>query len=403
MFYAVNVLSSKGRLSAAWVAAYFDRRLSKHDIQQVSIEETVKSIETGEVPELALRTSSHILLGLSKILFRKTKILYDECKELFITVKRKSPVDPQQSQKISKTEITYPISLFKYVNLPAHYATANAEVSEVEIGRGTVDGMISNLEYSISLNNISLTLAETLSDIHSTEESEIVVNNTMEEHTISEIKMQEDEMLPNISAISHYEPSHMADTLLKIPEKETARKRTVESHEKVKKVKYENSTEVENKNIKPAKMQPVKIRSHLIPEKLRDIYTLIQSTPVEEKENKTQEQSIANISSVSQAVNSRSSFNESFNESFNHIESTSIEIPRRESVLAIPADEPSFLLMNNADLDGIMSEGSSSIDLESSDIRKKTQSFIHMLRKISEGTLRAVQPVPYGSIAVEVI
>lgn len=386
MFYAVNVLSSKGKLSAPWVAAYFDRRLSKQDIIQVNIEETVNSIESGEIPELALRTSSHILLGLSKILFRKTKILYDECRELFITVKRKS-AEPQ-TKKTAKAEITYQIDLFKYVALPI-YNTKDTDTSqsiaEIEIGRGSVDGLISNLEYSISLNNISIPQAESiLENIDSTQTS------------IHKIEKKDDFIYQNISGISQGHISYIEDTFLGSPEK-----RKSSDHLYIKKHKEQKddlTIEIENKFIQGIKCRLDKEMRMRIPDRLESIYRAIQeairsSTSVLDSHYGT-------LSLNSLRTDGPESLNQSFAKSFKQIEEDSIEVPRNTSIIDMPVENISYLGTLNSRPESSLDEILAHIKAEEKDIRKKTECFIRLLRHITEGTVRARQPVPYGPIEI---
>lgn len=83
MFYTADLLAKKGRLSVVWLAAHIDRRLTKQDVANASIEEAVRVVVGGQIPALALRTSSHILLGLSRLFLRKTKLFYDDCTSAF--------------------------------------------------------------------------------------------------------------------------------------------------------------------------------------------------------------------------------------------------------------------------------------------------------------------------------
>lgn len=388
MFYAVNILSSKGKLSAAWVAAHFDRRLSKSDIQQVNIEETVKSIEGGEIPELALRTSSHILLGLSKILFRKTKILYDECKELFISVKRKDPSSTNIPERTSKSQITYPIDLFAYIKLPVDRVDSVETGMEIEMARGSVEGLLSNFDYSISLNNISLSLAETL------EESRILDLNTEQE------SMHQESFA--LSAIPNFEPSEIERTLVESPRKRIQRARSTEHPSK--RQKLDQVIEIENKHIKPCKLYVSKEEKTVVPYILKGIYNTLQMIQAHQTATETKDENLEG--SIKTDINSElqetgySMFNNTFNDSFNTVVNDSIEVARGESVLAPPPVETSFLQMESdhnvyskksVDMSLSLSVENISAALLTGERREKTQAFMQLLRRVTEGSAVATQ------------
>ena len=86
MFYSSNILSKKGALATIWLAAHFEKRLSKVQVLQTNLQRTISDILDGTVPQMALRLSSQILLGLVKIFQKKAKYLFDECSEAFSRV-----------------------------------------------------------------------------------------------------------------------------------------------------------------------------------------------------------------------------------------------------------------------------------------------------------------------------
>ncbi|OAG31056.1 hypothetical protein NEIG_00653 [Nematocida sp. ERTm5] len=421
MFYAVNFLSNKGKLSAAWVAAYFDRRLSKSDIQQVDIEDTVNSIESGDVPELALRTSSHILLGLSKILFRKTKILYDECKELFICVKKKEPSD-QQPSKLSKKKITYSIDIFKHMVLPNKSIESIEE--EIEEGRGSIGGMVSFQDYSFSLNNISLSLAETISEIQAASEASAII--LPEQHSMvleDQSRRSHGETMQlgvisidaNLSAISIGDPSVMLDTILNSPVK-LPRKRQ-ESLIETKRQKIDQTTEIDSKCIKVIKQQAIKSsteeakRSHL-PIVLQGIYASLQKMhssigqrEVNMEKKPEEQQSIVMESTISELPGATQNlFSTTIDQMPAEASNVSIEVPRggETTFISMPGADMSFM-PQNGDLSNesilvreSLSTQQISEDLLSSDRRTKAQAFMHLLRRVTDGSICVSQESPYG-------
>ncbi|KAI5135533.1 cohesin complex subunit SCC1 [Nematocida ausubeli] len=431
MFYAVNFLSNKGKLSAAWVAAYFDRRLSKSDIQQVDIEDTVKSIKAGEVPELALRTSSHILLGLSRILFRKTKILYDECKELFICVKRKEPSEAQL-QKTSKKQITYAIDIFKHIRLPNDIAEVDAEI---EMARGSMVDMLSFQDYSMSLNNISLSLAETLSEEYAQNKTHSFMMG--EESTILKEKdasFEHTEELQssshiNLSMISQGAPSVLLDTILASPV--APRKRGAQQDASAaKKQKLDQTTELDCQVIKASKpLAEKKSRKErprvIIPEILKDARAYIQkmyaaglSKEVCEKESLgeisrieeaegAQQELRASISSELQEI-TQNLFSSTGNKSNTGGDDSLIEVPRAEETLLLetPGHDLSFIPQSSFKKDESISEQETlevediEADLLSTCRRIKAQAFVHMLRRITDGSIYVSQEAPNSTLTI---
>ncbi|KAI5180481.1 cohesin complex subunit SCC1 [Nematocida sp. AWRm80] len=155
MFYSVEVLSRKGALSSAWIAAHSERRLSKQEILQTSIEEVINAIQKGKVPELALRTSSHIILGLSRILCRKTKLLFEECSSLFIHLSKETrKLDCRVTEK---KRITYKLSISKILraqSLDQQRTDQSFSKDEIEVPRGTM------MSFNEDMSNASFTLRD---------------------------------------------------------------------------------------------------------------------------------------------------------------------------------------------------------------------------------------------------
>mmetsp|Transcript_22404 Transcript_22404/g.52935 ORF Transcript_22404/g.52935 Transcript_22404/m.52935 type:complete len:588 (-) Transcript_22404:45-1808(-) len=82
MFYSTNILQKKGPLGTIWIAAHHDvaKKLTKLQILNTDIVESAGQIENPE-QEMALRLSSHLLVGLSKIYTRKVQFLFTDCNE----------------------------------------------------------------------------------------------------------------------------------------------------------------------------------------------------------------------------------------------------------------------------------------------------------------------------------
>lgn len=86
MFYAHIVLAKKGPLARIWLAAHWDKKLTKAHVVETNIEKSVDGILEPKV-KLALRTSGHLLLGVVRIYSRKAKYLLADCNEAFVKIK----------------------------------------------------------------------------------------------------------------------------------------------------------------------------------------------------------------------------------------------------------------------------------------------------------------------------
>uniref|UniRef100_A0A914ZM66 Double-strand-break repair protein rad21 n=2 Tax=Parascaris univalens TaxID=6257 RepID=A0A914ZM66_PARUN len=86
MFYAQFVLSKKGPLAKIWLAAHWEKKLSKAQIYETSVQDAVDEILKPKV-KMALRTTGHLLLGIVRIYSRKAKYLLADCNEAFLKIK----------------------------------------------------------------------------------------------------------------------------------------------------------------------------------------------------------------------------------------------------------------------------------------------------------------------------
>ena len=77
MFYSQVILARKGPLGKIWLAAHFDKKLTKNQIFATDISDSVDTVLNPDTP-LALRVSGHLMLGIVKIHSRKVSIIYSE-------------------------------------------------------------------------------------------------------------------------------------------------------------------------------------------------------------------------------------------------------------------------------------------------------------------------------------
>ncbi len=86
MFYSQVILARKGPLGKIWLAAHFDKKLTKNQIFNTDITDSVESVLNPASP-LALRVSGHLMLGIVRIYSRKVKYLMSDCTEAMWKIK----------------------------------------------------------------------------------------------------------------------------------------------------------------------------------------------------------------------------------------------------------------------------------------------------------------------------
>lgn len=86
MFYSQHVLTKKGPLAKIWLAAHMQNKLTKAMVFSTDVRKAVESIISPEVP-MALRLTSNLLLGVARILYRKTKYLLQESSDAMTRLK----------------------------------------------------------------------------------------------------------------------------------------------------------------------------------------------------------------------------------------------------------------------------------------------------------------------------
>ncbi|EPS70525.1 hypothetical protein M569_04233, partial [Genlisea aurea] len=111
MFYSQFILAKKGPLGTIWIAAHLERKLRKNQVADTDIGVSVDSILSPDVP-IALRLSSHLLLGVVRIYSKKVNYLFDDCSEALLKIKqafRSAAVDlPPEESKAPYHSITMP-------------------------------------------------------------------------------------------------------------------------------------------------------------------------------------------------------------------------------------------------------------------------------------------------------
>ncbi|KAK9765755.1 sister chromatid cohesion protein 1 [Basidiobolus ranarum] len=104
MFYSEAILSKKGPLAKVWLAAHWERKLSKAQFLQANIQSSVGAIVGGDQPPMALRLSGQLLLGVVRIYSRKARYLLEDCNEALVKIKmafRPGMVDMPSEQAVA--------------------------------------------------------------------------------------------------------------------------------------------------------------------------------------------------------------------------------------------------------------------------------------------------------------
>ncbi|XP_062977248.1 double-strand-break repair protein rad21-like protein 1 [Elgaria multicarinata webbii] len=83
MFYMQLLMNKRGPLAKIWLAAHWDKKVTKAHIFECNLETTVEKILSPKF-KIALRTSGHLLLGVVRIYHRKAKYLLADCTEALL-------------------------------------------------------------------------------------------------------------------------------------------------------------------------------------------------------------------------------------------------------------------------------------------------------------------------------
>ncbi|KAF5454947.1 hypothetical protein F2P56_024575 [Juglans regia] len=152
MFYSQFILAKKGPLGTIWIAAHLERKLRKNQVADTDIGVSVDSILFPDVP-IALRLSSHLLLGVVRIYSRKVNYLFDDCSEALLKIKqafRSTAVDlPPEESTAPYHSITLPetfdlddFELPDNENFQGNYVDHHVSTKEQITLQDTMEGVI---------------------------------------------------------------------------------------------------------------------------------------------------------------------------------------------------------------------------------------------------------------------
>ncbi|XP_068272573.1 double-strand-break repair protein rad21-like protein 1 [Nyctibius grandis] len=111
MFYMHLLVNKRGPLAKIWLAAHWEKKLTKAHIFECNLETTIEKIISPKFT-IALRTSGHLLLGVVRIYHRKAKYLLSDCSEALTKMRtafRPGLVDlPKENFEAAYQAITLP-------------------------------------------------------------------------------------------------------------------------------------------------------------------------------------------------------------------------------------------------------------------------------------------------------
>lgn len=181
MFYSVHVLGKKGPLARVWLAAHWDKKITKAQILETNIVESVDSILQPRV-KLSLRTSSHLLLGIVRIYTRKTAYLLQDCQEAAFKIKsafRPGAVDlPDGKTEAAIAAITLPetfdFDLIAEPPIAIETVQSNANIRNITLS----DDVVSiNIDDDLYINEVQNNWSELSSINASSSRNDITLNN----------------------------------------------------------------------------------------------------------------------------------------------------------------------------------------------------------------------------------
>ena len=123
MFYSQVILARKGPLGKIWLAAHWDKKLTKNQIFSTDISDSVERIVNPATP-LALRVSGHLMLGIVRIYSRKVKYLMSDCAEAMWKIKmafRPGNIDLAENLIMAQPSVTDDLRYYGQVQLDYDY------------------------------------------------------------------------------------------------------------------------------------------------------------------------------------------------------------------------------------------------------------------------------------------
>ncbi|XP_069808439.1 double-strand-break repair protein rad21-like protein 1 isoform X2 [Dendropsophus ebraccatus] len=145
MFYTNLLVGKCGILSKIWMAAHWEKKLTKAHIYDCNLESAIQRI-LNPMDVIALRTSGHLLLGIVRIYHRKAKYLLADCNEALLGINitfRPGVLDLSAKKgEASYNAITLPEDLSDFdmplpdlnlINVAEHFTLNQSRIEEITI------------------------------------------------------------------------------------------------------------------------------------------------------------------------------------------------------------------------------------------------------------------------------
>ncbi|XP_068006359.1 double-strand-break repair protein rad21-like protein 1 isoform X2 [Melanerpes formicivorus] len=154
MFYLHLLISKRGPLAKIWLAAHWEKKLTKAHIFECNLEATVERIISPRFT-LALRTSGHLLLGVVRIYHRKAKYLLADCSEALTKMKTAfcpGLVDlPEENFEAAYQSVTLPEEFHDFeaplpalnaINVVDHFTLNQSRAEDITLTEGFESSLI---------------------------------------------------------------------------------------------------------------------------------------------------------------------------------------------------------------------------------------------------------------------
>ncbi|NXN19766.1 RD21L protein, partial [Indicator maculatus] len=154
MFYMHLLINKRGPLAKIWLAAHWEKKLTKAHIFECNLETTVEKIISPKFT-IALRTSGHLLLGVVRIYHRKAKYLLADCSEALTKMKtafRPGLVDlPEENFEAAYQSVTLPEEFHDFetplpslnvIDVVGHFSLNQSRAEDITLTEGFESNII---------------------------------------------------------------------------------------------------------------------------------------------------------------------------------------------------------------------------------------------------------------------
>ncbi|XP_066501011.1 double-strand-break repair protein rad21-like protein 1 isoform X2 [Hoplias malabaricus] len=123
-FFTQLFTSKRGTLARIWLAAHWEKKITKAHVFECNLEMTINDIISPQI-KIGLRTSGHLLLGVVRIYSRKAKYLLADCSDAVVKIKvafRPGQTDlPEEGME----------AMFKAITLPEDFTDFDSQLPDL--------------------------------------------------------------------------------------------------------------------------------------------------------------------------------------------------------------------------------------------------------------------------------